>query len=272
VTDTASDVEAVALSRRRQEQILCRLLQSGAVRTSDLSRRWSVSLPTIRRDLTALEQRGLAIRVHGGAVRVEEQGALAPVPPAPALADAVQTIAVTAAGAVQPGSIVALSGGHVVEALAEQLIQHSTITVVTNSLRVAAILERSHSGRSRGPDVIVTGGQRGTGSLLVGPMAIASARSLRFDAAFVDCTGVDRSSGPSVGDIADAQVREQFLRSATRRYLLVEPSAFGVRSLTSFARLSDINTLVTLRRPNLSSPARSAVLSSVGCVLSGDAA
>ena len=51
--------------------ILTALQQSGRVSVDTLSEQMGVSVVTIRRDLDALEQKGLLQRTHGGAVSIE---------------------------------------------------------------------------------------------------------------------------------------------------------------------------------------------------------
>ncbi|HVB71887.1 MAG TPA: DeoR/GlpR family DNA-binding transcription regulator [Acidimicrobiales bacterium] len=62
-------VEAVPLSRLRVVEE--RLRQNGEVIVANLAREFGVSEMTIRRDLTALEERGVAQRSHGGAILVD---------------------------------------------------------------------------------------------------------------------------------------------------------------------------------------------------------
>lgn len=52
---------------QRQERLLSELRRHGAVRVRDLARDLGVSELTIRRDITALAERGLVAKVHGGA-------------------------------------------------------------------------------------------------------------------------------------------------------------------------------------------------------------
>ncbi|MEV8172712.1 substrate-binding domain-containing protein [Microbacterium sp. NPDC077486] len=52
----------------RRERILDELRRTGAVRVAELARDFGVAELTIRRDITALADRGLLTRVHGGAV------------------------------------------------------------------------------------------------------------------------------------------------------------------------------------------------------------
>ena len=55
----------------RYSTILTALQQSGRVLVDVLSEQLDVSVVTIRRDLDALEQKGLLRRTHGGAVSIE---------------------------------------------------------------------------------------------------------------------------------------------------------------------------------------------------------
>ncbi|HRA51571.1 DeoR family transcriptional regulator, partial [Actinotalea sp.] len=55
----------------RQQQILSRARQDGRVEVKDLADSLDVTPETVRRDLTALERRGLLRRMHGGAIPVE---------------------------------------------------------------------------------------------------------------------------------------------------------------------------------------------------------
>ncbi|MFF2042810.1 substrate-binding domain-containing protein [Kitasatospora sp. NPDC058170] len=53
---------------QRHDAILRRLRRSGSVRVAELAEQLGVSLITVRRDIVSMEQRGLLVRVHGGAM------------------------------------------------------------------------------------------------------------------------------------------------------------------------------------------------------------
>jgi DNA-binding LacI/PurR family transcriptional regulator len=67
-----SQAEA-ALAPSRRARVLEALARDGAVRVSRLTEDLGVTHVTIRRDLAQLEQEGLLLRVHGGAVSVDQQ-------------------------------------------------------------------------------------------------------------------------------------------------------------------------------------------------------
>ena len=51
----------------REEKILAELFEKGTVTAQELSAKLFVSLPTIRRDLIRMAQKGKIVRTHGGA-------------------------------------------------------------------------------------------------------------------------------------------------------------------------------------------------------------
>ncbi|MFE9424863.1 DeoR/GlpR family DNA-binding transcription regulator [Kitasatospora sp. NPDC006697] len=249
-----SEADAVFGCERR-DWIRAELRRRGMVRTGEVSRHWAVSPVTVRRDLAVLEAEGCALRVHGGAVGAEP-------PPRPAQATAlpgVRAIAAEAAATVRPDSAVGLTGGPLAEALAEELVGREGLTVITNSLRIAAILDR----RRGAPDVIITGGQRGPGDLLVGPLAVAAVDTVRLDAAYVDCVGAEPAAGLTVRDLDDAELRHHLFRAARRRVLLAEPAAFGTCSLAQFAALEEVDAVCTDPDGAAASAAGRAVLGAV---------
>ena len=61
-------------AKERQDRILQLLNEKGAVKISELTGIFSVSVETIRRDLMELEHRNCLSRVHGGALRIPRSG------------------------------------------------------------------------------------------------------------------------------------------------------------------------------------------------------
>ena len=57
-----------AQARRRQQELTDCLARGERVSTIEMARRFDVNAMTIRRDLMALEESGLAVRCYGGAI------------------------------------------------------------------------------------------------------------------------------------------------------------------------------------------------------------
>jgi DNA-binding LacI/PurR family transcriptional regulator len=63
---------AAALAPARRARLLEALNRDGAIRVSNLTEELGVTPVTLRRDLAQMEEEGLLLRVHGGAVAVEQ--------------------------------------------------------------------------------------------------------------------------------------------------------------------------------------------------------
>ncbi len=140
--------QAAQLAHQRRAFILEAVRRDGTVRVADLVGRLGVSDMTIRRDLDALARRGAVEKVYGGAVATAGP-ASGHEPGFDAKSDleaaAKAAIAATAATLVEPGSVVALSGGTTVHAVAARLLGVPRLTIVTNSLPVADLVPVSYT-------------------------------------------------------------------------------------------------------------------------------
>ena len=75
--------QTAALAPARRARILEALTRDKTIRLSDLTEELGVTPVTLRRDLAQLENEGLLVRVHGGAVAVEQELAPPPIWDAP---------------------------------------------------------------------------------------------------------------------------------------------------------------------------------------------
>ncbi|WP_432072290.1 DeoR/GlpR family DNA-binding transcription regulator [Streptomyces wuyuanensis] len=241
------------LAEQRRALILDEVRRRGGVRVNELTRRLNVSDMTVRRDLDALARQGVLEKVHGGAVPVAEASTHEPGFEAKSSLElsAKEDIARAAAAMVVPGSAIALSGGTTTYALAHHLLDVADLTVVTNSVRVADVFHTSQraggtGGRRPGaPTVVLTGGVRTPSDSLVGPVADQAIRSLHFDVLFLGVHGVSVEAGLSTPNLAEAETNRRLVRSARRVVVVADHTKWGTVGLSSFARLDEVDTLVT---------------------------
>ncbi|MFE1230212.1 DeoR/GlpR family DNA-binding transcription regulator [Streptomyces sp. NPDC059442] len=240
------------LAEQRRALILDEVRRRGGVRVNELTRRLNVSDMTVRRDLDALARQGVVEKVHGGAVPVVETSTHEPGFEAKSALElgAKEEIARTAARMVGPGTAIALSGGTTTFALAAQLLDVPDLTVVTNSVRVADVFHaarRPGSGEARpgAATVVLTGGVRTPSDALVGPVADQAIRSLHFDVLFLGVHGISVEAGLSTPNLAEAETNRRLVRSARRVVVLADHTKWGTVGLSSFARLDEVDALVT---------------------------
>ena len=118
----------------RQRYVLDLLSEQGQASITELAEKLQVSADTIRRDLTDLENQGLAQKNHGGAIALNlsamnRQGRNTLLP------ETKQRLGKQVAQQVPPGSTLFLDAGSTVMAVATFL--QGPLTVITTSLDIA---------------------------------------------------------------------------------------------------------------------------------------
>ena len=239
----------------RQDHVERTIAADGRVTVVDLAREFDVTTETIRRDLAQLETRGVVRRVHGGAVaasktsRAEESIAQRRDRNAAAKARIAQL-----AMRLLPGSFsgaIAIDAGTTTGLLAEQVARwhpdaaHQSFVVITNSLSVASIVAEN-------PDIevqLLGGRLRGITSAAVGASTLAQLARLRPDIAFIGANGVHADFGLSTPDEEEAAVKRALTLGARRAVAVVDASKLDEEALVSFARLDDLDTLITDHEP-----------------------
>ncbi len=248
------------LAHQRQALILERIRHRGTVRVADLVHELGVSDMTIRRDLENLDDRGLLVKVHGGAAATP----LALFEPGFSAKSTLQlaekeAIATAAARLVEPGMAIALSAGTTTHALAGRLADIPGLTVVTNSIRVADVLDRSPR---HDQTVILTGGVRTPSEALVGSFAVAQLRSVHLDMVFMGVHGMEARAGFTCPNLLEAETDVALIESGRRLVVVADHAKWGVIGIASIARLDQADVLIS--DTGLDPEAQAALRESVG--------
>lgn len=211
------------------------------VRVESLAEQLHVSAATVRRDLLELEQQGGLRRVHGGAVGLEGNLDEPLFDDKTSLAAAEkQAIAEAALALVRPNDTLFLDGGSTVLALARLLLNLPTLTVVTNSLRVAQLFSGG------GPRMILVGGEcRRLSQTFVGPLSRPVLERVQLDTAFMGTLGVSAADGLTTTDPNEAFTKELAMSRTSKAILLADGSKFGKPSFVRFGDASRLALLIT---------------------------
>ncbi|MCC1481164.1 DeoR/GlpR family DNA-binding transcription regulator [Roseibaca sp. Y0-43] len=225
----------------RHPEILEIARKDGKVTVEGLARHFDVTLQTIRRDLTELAEAGRLERVHGGAVLpsgttnigYEERRALK--------STAKRAMARACAARIPNGISLFLNIGTSTEAVAQELLHHENLLVVTNNMNVANILASNSACQ-----IIVTGGQlRRADGGLVGNLAAETIRQFKFDLAVIGCSALDKDGDLLDFDIQEVDVSQTILRQSRRTFLVADQTKLSRSAPARIASLSAIDTLFT---------------------------
>lgn len=238
------DYCATVLAGQRQHLIAEEIRRRGAVRVSELTELLGVSDMTVRRDLDVLAASGLVEKVHGGATALGRPSTHEPGFEAKShrQLEEKEAIARAATELVEPGQAIGLTAGTTTWRLAHHLLQVPDLTLVTNSIRVANVLDREPR-----PDrvVVLTGGVRTPSDALVGPVAVTTLSALHIDVLFMGVHGMADDAGFTTPNLLEAETNQAFV-SATERFVVVaDHTKWGLRGLSRIARLDQAQVLVT---------------------------
>lgn len=226
----------------RQQRILEIARAQGRVEVLALSVDLGVTTETVRRDLTALERRGAVRRVHGGALPVER------LEVEPALATrtsqnsaAKRRIASRALDELPAEGTILLDGGSTTRALAEIVPDRAGLTIVTNSIDAATILQgHAHT------DLYVLGGRvRGRTGACVGDWLTSALADVTVDVALIGTNGFSPTRGMTTPDQAEALAKRAMVRASRRAIVLADATKAGDDHFHRFADTTSVDLLIT---------------------------
>ena len=214
------------LSKQRQNLIVQMIRDTGSVQVKDLSRHFSVTPDSIRKDLTLLQKKGLLKKTYGGAVAIpeENQDRYVAQRKGKYTADK-QKIARKALELLKDGDVVFLDISTVNIELAKMLRTSGlSVTVVTNMIEVMLVLAGDEHNK-----LVFLGGTFSEGrDGFVGAVTNRQIEQYRFDLALLGVVGVDLEQAAVMTYTADdAATKALVLKHSRRAYMLLE-----VRKLT----------------------------------------
>lgn len=225
----------------RQAEILEIAERDGKVTVDGLADHFKVTLQTIRRDLTELDQSGLLNRVHGGAMPASGTHNFAYEDRRALQTGAKDRIARDCAQAIPNDCSVFLNIGTSTEAVAEHLRRHENLLVVTNNLNIANILSKSP-----GIEIVVTGGTlRRTDGGLIGRQAVDTTNTFKLDYAVIGCSALDLDGDVLDFDVQEVGVSQAIVARSRTTFLVADTSKFDRTAPARICSLQDVDGFFT---------------------------
>jgi DeoR/GlpR family transcriptional regulator of sugar metabolism len=230
------------ISEERHQIILGLLDSQGSVTVADLVVRLDVSEMTVRRDLDALERKGLLRRVHGGAVSARGRSYEPPFLSRSTKHRAEkERIGQVAASLVNNGDSIILDVGTTTLEVARHLTDKRNLTIITPSFHIASLLAEQPGIR-----LILTGGILRPGELsLIGSLAERAFQDFFVDKLFLGTGGIDFEAGLTEFNLEDALIKKAMLRSAKEIIIVTDASKFGQVAFAAIAPLNIVSRIVT---------------------------
>lgn len=228
--------------QERLDQIAALVREQGRASVAELSERFSVSPVTIRNDLTTLEQQGLLVRTHGGAMPDPMMG----LEPAFALrqklhADEKEHIGRAAAELVRDGDTIALDASTTAWQVARHIKDRRELTVVTNGLFIALEFLQLP-----GVTVVMPGGTLRTASAsLVGEIGDDCLDRYHVQKGFFGARGLTLEEGLTDVNQYEVALKRRMARISREVIAIVDASKWGQVAFASFASLDQVDRVIT---------------------------
>jgi len=229
-------------TEERRTRILELIRQRKKLTVHELCRALQVSPATVRGDLRDLDREGLLVRTHGGALE-KSRASFEQISSKRSTEnlDAKRAIAVEARGLVEDGDTILLDTGTTTLELAHLLKACRDLTVVTNDLEIARVLEDTV-----GVQVALLGGMLRKGyHCTLGPVSVRMAQDLRVDKAFLATNSLSFEAGATTPDIHQAETKRAMIAIARKVVFLCDSSKIGRESFARFADLDEMGILIT---------------------------
>lgn len=228
------------LTNKRRNDILTEIIKKGSVSVHHLSKEFSVSYETIRKDLAYLAKKGYIIKEHGGAtalknlienpfnVRQEKEIRLK------------KQIATVAFNLIVENSSIILGSGSTVVELAKLLITKKNLKIYTDSFPVATALLNSDN------EIYFFGGKlRTKSSSVYGGWTNETIKSMNANMCFIGSDNFANFTGPTTPSYSDYGVDKLLLEHSNKKYVLADVTKFTGSSVYQITNWDNITALVT---------------------------
>ena len=229
----------------RQQAILDYARTHGDVQVEPLADSFQVTPQTIRRDLNQLCQMRLLQRVHGGAVIADGIENLGYGARKLLAADMKEAIGERAAELIPNDSSLIINIGTTTEQVAEHLIGHVGLLVVTNNINVVNTLRRSDA-----IEVMTAGGlvRREDGGI-VGEATTDFIDQFKVDYAVIGASAIEEDGTILDFDMREVRVAQTIIRNARFVVLVADEMKFHRKAPVRIGNISEVDYLVPDKKP-----------------------
>ena len=222
----------------RKSVILELLMEKSSVSVSELAKRLNVTVVTARADLAALEEEGLLVRTHGGAVPAQH----------PKILERMQAekgvkgeVAKAAADLIEDGDTVIVSAGTTTALITKYLLGKKNIHIVTNNTLLLTYARTNPQVR-----VSLVGGEfRPEEEGVVGPMALQAIDQFHVSKAFIGIDGASVKQGFTAHFVESADLVRKMAEQADEVITISDSSKFGKPGFARILPFDGVDTLVT---------------------------
>lgn len=229
-------------AEERREIILSMLRSKGRIFAKDLTDELKVSIDTIRRDLTIMEEEGLLKRTHGGAIPFSKVRRL-PIDNKIRFSEGTEhqnSVARLAANYIDEGDTVFIGGASIHYILLKYLPKDKNYTIVTNSLTIAEKLKLLNN-----VEIYIVCGRIKDEEGIVDALATEFIKTLRIDVAFLTGGGLSSKHGLSSATPEGAIFQRAVAEVSHKKICLANFDKIGAEFFSRTMDTKDLDIVIT---------------------------
>ena len=219
--------------------------RTGALAVEELASRFDVTPQTIRKDLTRLCDERLLTRTHGGAKLASRVENMSHEARRVLAGEAKRAIGRAVADLVPDDASLFINVGTTNEAVAQALLQHRRLLVVTNNLNVAALMRPYAQHKV----LIAPGEVRSSDGAVIGEAAVEFVREFCVDFAIVGASAIDTGGSLLDYDYREVRVAQAIVANARHVILAADAGKHERTAPVRIGHVSDVHSFVTDRCP-----------------------
>ncbi|MBF0752029.1 MULTISPECIES: DeoR/GlpR family transcriptional regulator [Pasteurellaceae] len=228
----------------RHQKIIELVSQYGYLSTEDLVNLLEVSPQTIRRDLNILAELDLIRRHHGGAASPSSAENSDYTDRKQFFSSQKNRIAQAVAKFIPNGSSLFIDIGTTPEAVANALLNHERLRIVTNNLNAAHLLRQNESF-----EITMAGGSLRVDGGIIGEATVNFISQFRLDFGILGISAIDSDGSLLDYDYHEVQVKRAIIESSRQTLLVTDHSKFTRQAIVRLGELSDVEYLFTDKVP-----------------------
>ncbi|RMF12953.1 MAG: DeoR/GlpR family transcriptional regulator [Gammaproteobacteria bacterium] len=230
----------------RHDQIVALVRERGFVSIDELARHFGVTPQTIRRDINTLDTEQRVKRYHGGAALPPSTSNTAYTERKISLLGEKQRIAEAIARRIPNQSSLFINIGTTTETIAQALLRHEGLTIITNNLHVASILSTKEDFT-----VIIAGGRvRTKDGGIIGEATVDFVRQFKCDYAIIGISGIDEDGDLLDFDYQEVRVAQAIIESSRKVFVAADHTKFGRKAVIRLGPVSAATHIFTDRLPS----------------------
>lgn len=234
------------MTTNRQQQILDIVRETGLVTVDELVRHFSVTPQSIRKDLNKLCEGRLLTRTHGGARLASSVENMSYEARRVLSSDQKLAIGRAVAEIIPDNASLFVNIGTTTEAVAQALLHHKQLMVITNNINVASLMRPYRHNQV----IIASGEVRSSDGGIVGGSAVDFINRFKVDFAVIGSSAIDADGALLDFDYREVKVSQAIISNARHVILVADSTKHDRTAPVRIGHISQINTFVTDRCPD----------------------